>query len=72
MWPENVAPFTVFRAMATQWSVGMNGPIGLRMEALAFVLEVQEVPRADWPEVTEAVQVLERETLRLWRKQSGA
>lgn len=72
MWPENVAPFTVFRAMATQWSVGMNGPIGLRMEALAFVLEVQEVPRADWPEVAEAVQVLERETLRLWRKQSGA
>ena len=58
--------------MATQWSVGMSGPIGLRMEALAFVLEVQEVPRADWPEVTEAVQVLERETLRLWRKQSGA
>lgn len=72
MWPENVAPFTVFRAMATQWSVGMNGPIGLRMEALAFVLEVQEVPKADWPEVTQAVQVLERETLRLWRKQSGA
>lgn len=72
MWPENVAPFTVFRGMATQWSVGMNGPIGLRMEALAFVLEMQEVPRADWPEVTEAVQVMERETLRLWRKQSGA
>lgn len=72
MWPENVAPFTVFRAMATQWSVGMSGPIGLRMEALAFVLEVQEVPKADWPEVTQAVQVLERETLRLWRKQSGA
>ncbi len=72
MWPENVAPFAVFRAMSTQWSVGMNGPIGLRMEALAFVLEMQEVPRADWPEVTQAVQVMERETLRLWRKQSGA
>ncbi len=58
--------------MATQWSVGMNGPVGLRIEALAFVLEMQGVPKADWPEVTQAVQVMERETLRLWRKQQGA
>ncbi len=58
--------------MATQWSVGMHGPIGLRMEAMAFVLEMQEVPKASWPEVTKAVQVMERETLRLWRKQTGA
>lgn len=72
MWPENVAPFNVFKAMATQWSVGINGSIGLRMEALPFVLEMQEVPKADWPQVTQDVQVLERETLRLWRKQSGA
>jgi hypothetical protein len=69
VWPENVTPFLVFRQMATQWTMGINGPIGLRVEALELFLRAERVPRAEWQEVMQAVQVMEQETLRQWRKQ---
>ena len=50
----------------------MAGAIGLRMESLPFVLEMQQVPKKDWAQVTQGVRVMERETLRLWRSQSGS
>lgn len=69
VWPENWAGLGVFRAMQTQWAtVGMGSLMGLRYEGLPFVLEMQGVPRSDWPEATAAVQVLERETVALSRK----
>ena len=56
--------------MRTQWAAGMGGAIGLRYEVLGFTLELEQVPRADWPEVTDGVQIMEAETLRLWAEQS--
>lgn len=46
----------------------MSGAVGLRYEALAFALEMEQVPRTDWPDVTSGVQTMEQETLRLWRE----
>lgn len=37
LWAEHVRVVALFRAMQTQWNVGMNGPIGLRYEALPAV-----------------------------------
>lgn len=47
----------------------MGGAVGLRYEALPFALQLHGVPAAEWGEVTDAVQVMEAETLRLWREQ---
>lgn len=63
-----MASFKVFYWLRTQWNVGMAGIVGLRMEAMSFALELEQVPRADWPDVVDGVQVMELETLRLWRE----
>lgn len=68
IWPDNVKPFAVFRRALTQWCVGPGGVIGLRYEALPFLLQVEAVPADDWPDVVSAVQVMEQEALRLWSK----
>jgi len=69
IWPDNVAAFDVFYRLRTQWNVGFSGAIGLRYEALQLALELEGVPRSDWPEVTNGVQLMEQETLRIWRSQ---
>lgn len=45
----------------------MAGAIGLRYETLAFWLDLEQVPRSDWPAVVDGVQAMEAETLRLMR-----
>lgn len=67
MWPENWAALGVFLAMQSQWSVGMAGPVGMRYEALPLCMELEGVPRSEWPAVMAGLQELERETLRLAR-----
>lgn len=54
--------------MRTQWNVGMSGAIGLRYEALPLAMELEDIPKTDWPEVFDAVQVMEYETLRIRRE----
>jgi hypothetical protein len=64
VWPENWRAFSVFAALSTQWTVGMNGPTGLRYEALPFALDLFEIERAAWPEVFGQIRVCEGEALR--------
>lgn len=71
IWPENLYAFNVFYSLRTQWNVGMAGVIGLRNESLEFALRMERVPQPDWPDVVTAVQVMEAETLRLWRAASN-
>ncbi len=68
IWPETVKPLAVFRRALTQWCVGPGGVIGLRYEALPFVLQLEDVPAHDWPDVMAGVQVMEQEALRIWSK----
>jgi hypothetical protein len=68
IWPDNWAAFRVFYRIRTQWAVGMSGAIGLRMEAMPFALQLEQVSAEDWPDVTDGVQIMEHETLRLWRE----
>ena len=47
----------------------MSGAVGLSMETFAFALQIEHVPAEDWASVTSSVQIMEHETLRLWREQ---
>lgn len=61
-------PVAVFASLSTQWQMSFSGAVGLRYETLGFLLEhVHQVPRADWPEVTSCVQVMEQEWLSIIR-----
>lgn len=68
IWPENLAAFNLFYRLRSQWAVGPAGVVGLNYSGFEFWLVSEGVPQADWLEVADAVQVLEFETLRLWRK----
>lgn len=68
LWPENWAGFVVFLRLRDQWITGMNGPIALDLASLPFWLGVEQVPQADWWQVTSDVQALANETLRLLRE----
>lgn len=72
IWLCNVAAFNVYtRLHKTQWrTAGMGGLIGLDYASLPFFLELERVPRADWPEVTDDLQTMEAEALVLMRKQA--
>jgi hypothetical protein len=67
VWPENWDAVRVILRLETQWRVSMGGPTGLVYDSLPFWLEIEAVPRAAWPQVTQDVQVLEGEMLRLIR-----
>lgn len=54
--------------MRTQWHEGMNGRTGLRYEALPLILRSLQVPRSQWAQVIEALEVLGQECVRLWRE----
>lgn len=66
VWPENQEPFEVFTAMQTQWRVGPGGATGLDYAALPAVMVMMGVKRKRRADVMGAMQVIEREVLRLW------
>lgn len=59
VWPDNVAAVNLLIRMGTQWRVGMAGLIGLDYSALPAVLRLSGVPRSEWAELFEDLQVLE-------------
>lgn len=64
VWPENWLPLEVFRRMRTQWDCGMNGATGLRYPSIPLILKRVGVPKKQFAEVFDAVQILEYEALR--------
>lgn len=78
IWPENWGGLCLFLRLETQWRyaqrpVGMGAsvgvPAGLDYGRLEFWLELEAVPRAQWPQAVDAMQALEQATLRLMRAQ---
>lgn len=63
IWPDNLAAVNVLIAMATQWRVGMAGPIGLDYNVLPAVFRLQAIPRKDWPDTFDCVRILEAEAM---------
>lgn len=69
LWPENVTPVRVFRAMAgTQWNMlaGMGGAsvVGLRYESLPIVFDMLQVPAAQRPDCFEMLRIMERAAIK--------
>lgn len=58
----------LFVAMATQWRTGFSGATGLDYTALPVVREAQQIPDDDWPDVFDALRVLEGEALSVMRE----
>lgn len=63
MFPDNLAAVTTFLAMSTQWRVGAAGATGLDYTALPAVLRMRDVPRDEWPDLFEQLQIIETEAL---------
>lgn len=61
----------LFAAASTQLQMGFSGPVGLRYEALPVLREAHGIAPADWPEVFDCLQVIERRALEIWREQAG-
>ena len=52
--------------LRTQWHVDAWGaPTAMRYDSLALMLRIEQVPRADWPQAVDGLQVIEVELLRL-------
>lgn len=64
IWPDNLPAVEVFSRMLTQWTyAGLGVPVGLRYEVLPLMLRTQGVPRTQWQDVTDDIQVMERVAL---------
>lgn len=59
----------LFAAAFTQWQVSHSGPVGLRYEALPVLREAHGIAPADWPQMLDDLQTLERTALDHWREQ---
>lgn len=71
VWPENWDAVQLFIALATQWQVGFNGPVGLRYEAVPMVLRLRGVPRSGWPMLFDQVRLMEAEALKFFAERRG-
>ncbi|MGW8306379.1 MAG: DUF1799 domain-containing protein [Achromobacter pulmonis] len=61
--PENELPFSVFCAMDSQWRVGASGATGLDYGTLPIVMRFMGIKRGLWPEIWDAVRVMESAAL---------
>ena len=71
IWPENVPAFNVYWHMQDQWRVGgMGALLGMDTTMLPFFLELENVPRKDWLQVTTEVRAMAAEALQLMRSKT--
>ena len=62
LWPENVATWTLWQSLQTQWRVGMAGATGLDYAAVWAVID-RCVPRRRRMETFDALRSMERAVL---------
>ncbi|WP_114195486.1 DUF1799 domain-containing protein [Edaphovirga cremea] len=64
VWPS----FLLFRAMSTQWRIGMNGPTGLDYGCLPQVMSMMDIENT--AAVFEDIRIMERVALAIIHKRS--
>lgn len=69
LWPENVVAWQCWRAIQTQWRVGMSGPTGLDYQGVSAFLDRQRMERDEACEVFQLLQACELVTLEVWSEQ---
>ena len=63
LWPENWPVIQLFRQMATQWRIGMNGPTGLDYQTLFLLIDRQELSKEDAAQMFDDMRVCEAAAL---------
>lgn len=63
VWAINLPAIETFIAMSTQWRTGAIGATGLDYGALPAVLRLRAIPKAEWPDLFEQLQIIESEAL---------
>ena len=71
VWPDNWQAVAVFEWLGSQWNVGPGGPVGLRYEAFREARMRFRVPAVDWPDLCDAIQIMEAEARRVMLKEAG-
>lgn len=63
VWPDNWKAVKLFHALGTQWRTGFGGLTGLDYTAVRNAFVLMGVPRKEWPEMFEMIQLMEDEAL---------
>lgn len=71
LWPENKEVWDLFQSLSTQWNVGMQGPLGLRYEAVPIVMRMRRVKRSNEQEIFAKVQLMEAAMLAAWSEKKN-
>lgn len=66
VWESNWPSALAFSALATQWRMGSDGPIGLDYTAIPPTLRLIGIGRSQWPQVFDDVRVMEDAALKFF------
>lgn len=64
VWPENWQAWSIFCQVSTQWRIGMGGPTGLDYGAIYPLLDRIAQDAAEWMDLFEDLQIMERTALK--------
>lgn len=63
IWPANLPAFNLFRRIGTRWVYGMNGPTGLRFEAIYPIMDRMGLEPAAWDSMLADIEIMEHAAL---------
>lgn len=63
LWPDTWPAVQLFSKFATQWRVGMNGPVGLDYNVIQHDLARRALPDDEYDELMDAIRVIESAAL---------
>lgn len=66
VWPDCWSAAGVMSAMATQWRIGGDGPIGLDYSAIPAVFRLMGISRREWQQVFDDIRVMEDAALKFF------
>lgn len=72
VWPENHQVVRMFRRVASQWRMGMSGPVGLDYNVLFRLLDDEAgSDREFWYELLEDISIMEGAAITAMRPRDG-
>ncbi len=74
IWPENFAAYKVFNALSGAWRFRQCGmgpaiPVAIKRAEIVATLELENLPRDDWPSLFDDIKVMEQQALQvMWEE----